>query len=302
MKGSRLITFVSATTLLLLILSGCSNSVEQPAAKLTFTPETYPVVDGSTVTIPLSEMLASKLMDLTIEEARQYIIHNKTHAAYLNLIDRNADIIFVTSPSEEELKLAEQNDIEFEVIPIVSEAFVFLTGKDNTITGLSLEEIQKIYTGEITNWNQVGGEDMEIIPYQRPVNSGSQTGFLDLVMGELEPMNPPTNQIVAGMGELIDTVSAYTDEPNGLGYSYYYYTSEMWGNDKVKLIEVDGIMPAPSTITSGAYPLKTAYYAVIRADEDENSPVRQMVSYLLSEEGQSLVEEAGYVRIKPKKE
>jgi len=298
---SRLISFVAATTLSMVILSGCTNS-EEPVSKLTFTPETYPIVDGSTVTIPLSEMLASKLMDLPIEEARQYIVHNKTHEAYVNLIEKNADIIFVTSPSEEELKLAEKSDIELEVIPIVSEAFVFLTGKDNMITGLSLEEIQKIYTGEITNWNEVGGEDMEIIPYQRPVNSGSQTGFLDLVMGELEPMDPPTNQIVAGMGELIDTVSAYTDAPSGLGYSYYYYTSEMWGNDMVKLIEIDGTMPDPSTITSGAYPLKTAYYAVIRADEEENSPVRQMVSFLLTEEGQSLVEEAGYVRIKPKKE
>jgi phosphate transport system substrate-binding protein len=298
---SRLISFVTATTLSMVILSGCTNNVE-PTAKLTFTPETYPVVDGSTVTIPLSEMLGSRLMDLPIEEARQYIVHNKTHDAYVNLIKEYADIIFVTSPSEEELALAESNDIEFEVIPIVSEAFVFLTGKDNIITGLSLEEIQKIYTGEITSWNEVGGEDMEIIPYQRPVNSGSQTGFLDLVMGELEPMNPPTNQIVAGMGELIDTVSAYTDAPDGLGYSYYYYTSEMWGNDRVKLIEIDGTLPDPSTIASGAYPLRTAYYAVIRADEAENSPVRQMVSFLLSEEGQSLVEEAGYVRIKPKKE
>lgn len=301
MIGSRLFSFVAAITLSMVILSGCTESVE-PAAKLTFIPETYPVVDGSTVTIPLSEMLASKLMDLPIEEARQYIVHNKTHEAYVNLIEKNADIIFVTSPSEEELKLAEKSDIELEVVPIVSEAFVFLTGKDNMITGLSLEEIQKIYTGEITNWNEVGGEDMEIIPYQRPVNSGSQTGFLDLVMGELEPMNPPTDQIIAGMGELIDTVSAYTDAPNGLGYSYYYYTSEMWGNDRVKLIEIDGTMPDPSTITSGAYPLKTAYYAVIRADEEENSPVRQMVSFLLTEEGQSLVEEAGYVRIKPEKE
>lgn len=297
---SRLMSFVTATTLSMVILSGCTNSAE-PAAKLTFTPETYPVVDGSTVTIPLSEILASKLMDLPIEEARQYIVHNKTHEAYVNLIEKDADIIFVTSPSEEELRLAEKSDIELEVIPIVSEAFVFLTGKDNLITGLTLEEIQKIYTGEITNWNEVGGEDMEIIPYQRPVNSGSQTGFLDLVMGELEPINPPTNQIVAGMGELIDTVSAYTDAPNGLGYSYYYYTSEMWGNEKVKLIEIDGIMPDPLTITSEAYPLKTAYYAVIRASEEKNSSVRQMVSYLLSEEGQLLVEEAGYVRIKPNK-
>lgn len=300
MKVSRLISLVTASAVSMIILSGCTVNVE-PAEKLTFTPETYPVVDGSTVTIPLSEMLASKLMDLPIEEARQYIVHNKTHSAYVNLIEKKADIIFVTSPSEEELKIAENNDVELEVIPIVSEAFVFLTGKDNPVSELSLDEIRRIYSGEIKNWKEVGGNDMEITPYQRPVNSGSQTGFLDLVMMDLTPMDPPTDQIIAGMGELIDAVAAYTDSPNGLGYSYYYYTSEMWGNDRVKLLEIDETMPEPSTISSGEYPLKTAYFAVIRNDEKENSSVRQIVSYLLSGEGQALVEEAGYVRIKSEK-
>ena len=300
MKLKHIISLTLTTALSLIIISGCSSKT-QPEITLTFTPETYPIVDGSTVTIPLSEMLASRLMELPIEEARQYILHNKTHEAYVNLINKEVDLIFVTSPSDEELELAKKNNVELEVIPIVSEAFVFLTGKDNTISGLSLQEIQKIYTGEITNWNAVGGNDMNILPYQRPLNSGSQTGFLDLVMGELEPMNPPTELVIAGMGELIDTVSAYTDEPNGLGYSYYYYTSEMWGNDRVKLIEIDGVTPNATTISSGEYPLRTAYYAVIRADEEENSPVREIVSYILTEPGQSLVEEAGYVRILPKK-
>ena len=297
MKISHLISFVTSAVLSLSILSGCTETKEEPE-KLFFTPETYPIVDGSTVTIPLSEMLASRLMDLPLEEARQYIIHNKTHEGYVNLIEKNADIIFVTSPSAEELELAKKNDMELEVIPIVSEAFVFLTCKDNPVSELSLEEIRRIYSGEITNWKDVGGLDMNITAYQRPVNSGSQTGFLDLVMKDLTPMEAPIEQTIAGMGELIDSVAAYTDSPDGLGYSYYYYTSEMWGNDRVKLLEVSGIEPNPQTITSGEYPLQTAYYAVIRNDEPADSPVRKMISYLLSEDGQALVEEAGYVRVK----
>ena len=202
-------------------VGGCSNNAS-PVAKPSFTPETYPIIDGSTVTIPLSEHLAASLMNLDLETARQYVLHNKTHQAYVNLIEKKADLIFVTSPSAGELELAEQKDVELEVIPIVSEAFVFLTGADNPVTNLSLEDIQRIYKGEITNWKEVGGEDLPITAYQRPVDSGSQTGFLDLVMKDQQPMDAPSTLVIAGMGELIDTVAAYTNEPSGIGYSYYY--------------------------------------------------------------------------------
>lgn len=71
-----------------------------------FTLENYPRVDGSTATIPLSEQFAADALGLPIEEARLYILHNKTHSAYDNLISGEADIIFVTAPSEEELQMA----------------------------------------------------------------------------------------------------------------------------------------------------------------------------------------------------
>ena len=289
-KSIILLTII--TILLTSILIGCQN--KKPA----FTLENYPKVDGSTVTIPLSEAIAAKLTGLTIEEVRPYILHNKTHQAYVNLINKKADIIFVTSPSEEELALANDASILLEVIPIVSEAFVFLTHQDNPVKNLTLEEIRHIYAGKITNWSEVGGKAIPIVAYQRPVNSGSQTGFLDLVMRDLTPMTPPKERIVAGMGELIDAVAAYENVPDALGYSYYYFVVDMWGNENVELLEVDGVYPEKETIRTGEYPVKTAYYAVIRGDEPKNSPVRQMVEWILSDAGQNLAEEAGYVKIK----
>jgi len=144
---------------------------------------------------------------------------------------------------------------------------------------------------------EVGGQDAPIVAYQRPVNSGSQTGFLDLVMKDLTPMEPPMEQIIAEMGMLIDVVASYDNLPDALGYSYYYFVVDMWGNENVKLLEIDGVLPTPETISSGEYPVTTAYYAVIRADEPKNSPVRKMIKWILSEEGQTLAEEAGYVRL-----
>lgn len=276
---------------LLTLVSGCRGN------SLSFTLETYPRVDGSTVTIPLSEAIAARLIGMPIEDVRPYILHNKTHQAYVNLINKDADIIFVTSPSQEELALAEAAGVELEVIPIVSEAFVFLTHADNPVRGLSLEEVRQIYAGAIRNWSEVGGQDVPIVAYQRPVNSGSQTGFLGLVMKDLAPMEPPMEQIIAEMGMLIDVVASYDNLPDALGYSYYYFVVDMWGNENVKLLAIDGVYPTPETISSGEYPVHTGYYAVIRSEEPMNSPARKMIRWILSEEGQNLAEESGYVRL-----
>lgn len=319
---SRVVTILVMFLIIMMVGAGCSRETENGEPQVnsggqtqsgeemdsggqtysddapTFTPETYPRVDGSTVTIPLSEALAARMMNMSPEEVRPYILHNKTHQAYINLIEKKTDLIFVTAPSEEELALAKTAGVEFEIIPVVSEAFVFLVNADNPIAGLTPADLQNIYTGKITNWSEVGGKDLDIIPYQRPVNSGSQTGFLEMVMPGLTPMDPPMEQVVAEMGMLIDAVASFENGEGAIGYSYYYFVMDMWGAENIKLIEVDGIAPTPESITSGTYPFTTAYYAVMRQDEPENSPARQVVSWLLSDGGQTLAEETGYVRVK----
>lgn len=276
---------------LIVLLSGCSSKTP------TFTMETYPRVDGSTVTIPLSEAVAATLTNQTVEAVRPYVLHNKTHQAYVNLIDKKVDLIFVTGPSEDELMLAANKNIELEVIPIVSEAFVFLTHKENPVKNLSLDQIKAIYEGKIVNWSTLGGPDEPIVAFQRPVNSGSQTGFLEMVMKGAAPMEPPKERIIAEMGMLIDAVASYENKTASIGYSYYYFVVDMWGNESVKLLEVDGVYPEAESIASKSYPLTTAYYAVIRKDSPKDSPERQVVEYILSEKGQKLMEESGYVKI-----
>ena len=155
-KKISIFTLLFAT----LLLAGCQKE------PLRLTMDEYPSVDGSTVTIPLSEAVAATLTNQTIEEVRPYILHNKTHQAYLNLIDKKVDLIFVTGPSAEELELAKEADIELEIIPIVSEGFVFLTHADNPVKNITSENLKDIYTGKITNWSELGGDDVAIIPYQ----------------------------------------------------------------------------------------------------------------------------------------
>ncbi|MBR0598882.1 PstS family phosphate ABC transporter substrate-binding protein [Sinanaerobacter chloroacetimidivorans] len=298
------IAFLFLTLLLAGSVSSCGSDSKEPdqtpapeQASLKLSVAEYPKVDGSTATIPLSEAVATAVLDMSIEEARQYIVHNKTHEAYVNLIDGNADIIFVTSPSKEELAYAKGKGVTLNVVPVVSEGFVFLTNRNNPVSDLSLQQVKDIYAGKITNWKEVGGEDRKIIAYQRPQNSGSQTGMLDLVLGPEEIMDAPVEQIIGEMGALIDAVAVYTNEEDAIGYSYFYYATDMWSNDEVKLLAIDGVPPDKETIRDGSYPIQTAYYAVLRNDEPEDSNASKLLKWILSNQGQQIAEEAGYVKL-----
>jgi phosphate transport system substrate-binding protein len=121
--------------------------------------------------------------------------------------------------------------------------------------------------------------------------------MLDLVIGPDEIMTAPTEKIIAEMGALVDAVAVYTNEDDAIGYSYFYYVTDMWKNDKVKLMAVDGVYPDKKTISDGTYPIGTAYYAVMRSDEPKESNARKLLAWIQSEQGQQIAEEAGYVKL-----
>lgn len=268
-----------------------------------FSLEDYPKVDASLATQPLTDEF---IKNFTGEEeiSEEYLDYTNTHPAYIRLIDGEADLIVVTEPSEDELEYAKEKGIELEVIPVVREAFVFYVNSENPVNGLTIEEIQNIYTGEITNWNQLGGNNEEIRAFQRPENSGSQTGMLSLVMKDKKIMEPLKEDLIESMFAIIDLVSDYDNGLNSIGYSYYYYATTMFDTidatvaDKIKLLEINGVAPNNETIKKEEYPLETAYYIVFRKDEPENSNVRKLAEAMLSDRGQKVAEEAGYVGVK----
>lgn len=265
-----------------------------------FTVENYPVVDGSTATIPLSEAFKINFTG----DKNATVDHATTHYAYLNLINGDADLILVTEPSEEELAIAKEKGVELEVIKVVNEAFTFYVNVENPVSNLTLEQIQKIYSGEITNWSEVGGNDAQILAYQREKNSGSQTGMLSLVMKDVKLMTPKQEDIIKDMSSIVNLVSDYDNGKDSIGYSYYYYATTMYDDidssvtDRIKFLAVNGVEPNSTTIKNGTYPIMTAYYIVINKAEPEGSPTRQLVDAMLSERGQAVAQEARYVPIK----
>lgn len=299
-KMKKVLSIMLALVLALGGLAACGGQQggeqqQTEAITLNFTTEDFPIIDGATALAPYYELMASKLLDMDIEEARQWVLCNKTDGAYENLINGRVDMIFCSMPSEEQQEMADNAGFEFELTPFLNGAFVFFVNKDNPVDSLTVEQLHDIYSGEITNWKEVGGEDAEIIAYQRPNNSGSQTGMYHYIIPEDEIMEAPTEYKIADMGGIVDAVASYDNSEGAIGYSYYYYVTSMHYTDQIKLIGIEGIEPSDDTIANGTYPLINPSYVIIDADTPEDSPVRAIVEWITGPQGQQTGREAGYV-------
>jgi phosphate transport system substrate-binding protein len=134
------------------------------------------------------------------------------------------------------------------------------------------------------------------MPYQRNEASGSQTLFISLLMKGEPPAPAPSEFIFADMSSIIDAISYEDYGLGGLGFSVYFYASLMHEHaDRIHFLEVDGVAPTNESIASGEYPLYTYYYAIIRKDTPKRHPVRKLIDFVLSDEGQNLMQETGYV-------
>ena len=226
-----------------------------------------------------------------------------TIEAYERLIEGKTDIIFCAAPSKDQLALAERMGVQLHMTPIGKEAFVFFVNSENPVEGLTVEEIQGIYTGDITNWRELGGKNQRIRPYQRAENSGSQSALLRLMEG-LPLMEPEKEDRIAGMGGIITQVASYRNHKNAIGFSFRFYSTEMVENQQIRLLTLNGVAPTKETIRSGEYPISSNFYAVTAspigepAPEERNADLRALIDWILSEQGQELIEKTGYVGVK----
>ena len=270
-----------------------SPSDESPS--LTLTKDALPVIAGALALAPYYEAMTAKLLDVDIEEARTLVLCNNTPSAYQNLTDGTVDMIFCAMPSDEQVQTAKEAGVTFEYHTILNGGFVFFVNKDNPVKSLTKKQLQDIYRGKIKNWKELGGDDVEIIPYQRNEGSGSQTGLYRFLLPKAAVMKAPTELAIGDMGEIVDAVAHYENSKGAIGYSYYYYVSSMHYTDQIKLLGVDGVIPSDKTISDGSYPMINQSQIVIRDDTPEDSMVRKIIAWCQSEEGAKLAEENGYV-------
>lgn len=289
------------------------------------TIQNYPITDGSDSTEPLRKILCAKLFGFeyawerspfiqnpdqapnilmiqfscTQEEKNHLVnnclLNNNTHQSFVNLIDNSVELIMTARAiSRDEQQYANEQNVEIISKPIAKDALAFIVNPKNPINFLTIEQIQKIYTGEITNWKEVGGKDAPIVPFIRNRNSGSQEKFETMVMNGLTIGDFPELQIGLTM------MSPYwqiENEENGIAFTPFYYYNVIVNNETTKAIGVNGIPLNGQTIKDGSYPYVSDVYGSVRADIDKNTMAYELYEYLTADRGQEIIEDSGYISL-----
>ena len=242
-----------------------------------------PVIDGAAALLPVYAGFvqsiypeSSVIYNGEDYDASSAMHYTNTRGAYKDIVDGNADIIICAQPSDEQLAYAAENGVELELVPIGSDAFVFIVNDSNPVSDITIDQIRGIYSGKITNWSELGGENVQIAAMRRNKNSGSETA-LEKLMGDL-PIKPD--------------YTALFGKP--IGFSFRYYVTGMLGEGGVKILTINGIVPTAETIADGSYPIAGNIYAVYRKGET-NENVQKAIDFMLSPEGQKIVEQSGYI-------
>lgn len=242
-----------------------------------------PVIDGAAALLPVYAGFVQSIYpeSSVIYNGEDYdpssaMHYTNTRGAYKDIVDGNADIIICAQPSDEQLAYAEQNGVELEMVPVGSDAFVFIVNDSNPVSDITIDQIQGIYSGKITNWSELGGKNIPIAAMRRNKNSGSETA-LEKIMGDI-PIKPDYTALFG----------------SPIGFSFRYYVTGMLGEGGVKILTINGIEPTAETIADGSYPIAGNIYAVYRKGET-NENVYKAIDFMLSPEGQKIVEQSGYI-------
>lgn len=184
-----------------------------------------------------------------------------------------------------DLKEEEATDLEGTVVAI--DGIGIIVHPDNPVTDLTIEQIGKIYSGEIANWKEVGGEDAPIVCIGREAASGTRDGFEEVTGTKDKCVYA---QELTSTGDVVQTVSG---NPNAIGYA-----SAASVNDTVKMVCVEGVEPTVETIQSGEYKVQRNFVLVTKKDTPLSKEAQEFFDFATGSQADSLITEAGAVPVK----
>ena len=267
--------------------------IEVPAQYALAVDDRFPRLNGAYALYPIYAAMVQGMYPETVAWDYKYLDTDGSDTIYDELLKGERDLIFALAPSKKQTEEAEQAGVKYELTPFCMDAFVFYVNAKNPVDGLTTEQIKGIYSGRITDWKEVGASSStKIVPFQRNEGSGSQT-TLQKLMGDTPIMPPLKEDRLGGMGDIIHDTANYRNYRAALGFSFRYYSTELLRNDQIKLLSIDGVAPTVENIRNGSYPLVATAYMVTARPRSEN--MRRIVDFMLSPEGQKLVEDTGYV-------
>ena len=185
--------------------------------------------------------------------------------------------------SSRNLKDEEKADGLTETV-LAYDGIAMIVHPENPVSDLTLEQIATIYTGEITNWNEVGGSDGEIVLIGREAGSGTRDGF-ESITGTEDACK--YRQELTSTGDVITTVAG---NPNAIGYA-----SLASVKNSVKAISVGGVAPSEATIKDGSYAVQRPFVLVTKTDAELSETAKKFFDYITSADANEIITSAGVV-------
>ena len=271
----------------MIIFGGCGNSnsnngtnqtsdntqTEKPAQSATVS------TDGSTSMEKVIGYLSESYME---ENKNVKVTYNPTGsgAGIQAVSEGRCDI----GLSSRDLKDDEKTTLDQTVVAI--DGIAIVVNPENKIEDLSVEQIGKIYTGEITNWKDVGGDDKPIVLIGREAASGTRDGF-ESITGTKDKCK--YNQELTSTGDVIQTVSS---NPNAIGYA-----SLAAIKDTVKALSVENVKPSKDTIQNKTYKIQRDFVLVTKKDTKLSDAAQKFFDFATSKEADALIEKAGAIPV-----
>ena len=284
----KILAFALSAVMALALLAGCGNQTDNnssnndngrdasdtPAASVSGTVST----DGSTsmekVIGALSESYMAANKDVTVN-------YNPTGsgAGITAVQEGTCDIGLSSRALKDEEKAAGLKETV-----LAYDGIAIIVHPDNPVSDLSIEQIAKLYTGEITNWKDVGGSDAEVVLIGREAASGTRDGF-ESITGTKDACQ--YRQELTSTGDVITAVS---QNPDAIGYA-----SLAAIKDSVKALSVDGVTPSETTVKDGSYPVQRPFVLVTVEGKALSAAAQSFFDYATSADAADIIAKAGAV-------
>ncbi|MBP3915411.1 MULTISPECIES: phosphate ABC transporter substrate-binding protein [unclassified Clostridium] len=275
MVGALLVTMVGATFV------GCGSNSSEGENNTASNKDSVTIsISGSTSVGPLMEKIQEKYEEennnITLE-----IQQNGSGAGIKDVISGISEI----GMSSRELKDEEKTSVQGTTVAY--DGIALLVNPENTVKNISLEDVKKIYTGEITNWKDLGGDDSPIVVVSREEGSGTRDAFQEIVGYESEELTKDAT-ISDGSGAVKTTVAG---NKNAIGFASFEYI-----DNTVKALNVNDVEPTAENVKAGDYKISRPFILVTKEDSlTENG--QKLIDFVLSTEGQQIVEENKLITI-----
>lgn len=234
-------------------------------------------------TAPMALSAYSVLLDISRQEASE-LIQDKSHK-----IDYGSEESCVALLPEISLDDSLQRET------FAYDALVFIVNKDNPVSSISKEDLQKIYKGEITNWKEIGGNDREIVAFEEG-REETPTKLVETMVTEGDvTVDSPYINVPGDDYAVWSTRCSYDNSENAIGYFQYSSLAGSSMEKEVKILKINDIEPSKEMIRSGEYPFRVPLDAAINKDLPSSDPAWTLYQWLTGEDGRKLAEMAGYI-------